>query len=71
MNEVKLLSHVRLFATPWTVAPQAPLPMGFSRQEYWSGLLCPPPGDIPNPEIEPPSLLSPALTGGFFYQCTT
>ena len=42
-------------ATPWTVAPQAPLSMGFSRQEYWSGLPCPPPGDLPNPGIEPRS----------------
>ena len=47
------LSHVRLFATPWTVARQAPLSMGFSRQEYWSGLPCPPPGDLPYPGIEP------------------
>ena len=52
------LSHVQLFVTPWTVAHQAPLPMGFSRQEYWSGLPCPPPGDLPNPGIE---LRSPAL----------
>ena len=47
-----LLSHVRLFATLWTVAQQVPLPMGFSRQEYWSGLPFPSPGDLPNPEIE-------------------
>ena len=46
------LSHVRLFATLWTVAHQAPLSMGFSRQEYWSELPCPPPGDLPNPGIE-------------------
>ena len=52
------LSHVRLYVTPWTVAYQAPLSMGFSRQEYWSGLPCPPPGDLPDPEIEP---RSPAL----------
>ena len=56
----------RLFATPWTVACQAPLFMGFSRQEYWSGLPCPPPGDPPNPGIRPRSLISPALAGGFF-----
>ena len=49
----KSLSCVRLFATPWTAARQAPLSMGFSRQEYWSGLPCPPPGDLPNPGIEP------------------
>ena len=56
-----MLSHfrrVRLFATPWTIAHQAPLSMGFSRQEYWSGLPCPPPGDLPDPGIEP---MSPAL----------
>ena len=47
-------------------SPQAPLSMGFSRREYWSGLLCPPPGDLPDPEIEPVSLMSPILTGGFF-----
>ena len=49
-------SHVQLFATPWTVAHQAPLSMGFSRQEYWSGLPFPSPGDLPNPGIEPGSL---------------
>ena len=49
----------------WTVARQAPLFMGFSRQEFWSWLPCPPPGDLPNPGIEPESLLSPALAGGF------
>ena len=53
-------------ATLWTVAHQAPLSMGFSRQEYWSGLLCPPPGDLPNPGIGPTSLRSPALAGKFF-----
>ena len=62
------LSHVQLFATPWTVASQAPLSMGFSRQEYWSGLLCPPPGDLPNPGIK---LASPALASGFFFFLTT
>ena len=50
---VKSLSHVRLLATPWTVARQAPLSMGFSRQEYWSGLPFPSPGDLPNPGIKP------------------
>ena len=53
-----LLSCVQLFATPWTIAHQALLSMGFSRQEYWSGLPCPPPGDLPNVGIEP---RSPAL----------
>ena len=52
------LSRVQLFATPWTVALQAPLFVGFSRQEYWSGLLFPPPGDLSNPGIEPESLTS-------------
>ena len=47
-----VLSHVRLFVTPWTGARQAPLSMGFSRQEYWSGLPFPPPGDLPDPAIE-------------------
>ena len=50
---------------------QAPLSMGFSGQEYWSGLLCPPPGDLPNPGIEPLSLMSPALAGGFFTTSAT
>ena len=50
-----LLSCVWLFVTPWTVARQAPLSMGFSRQEYWSGLPCPPPGDLPNSGIKPRS----------------
>ena len=49
------LSCVQFFATPWTVAHQAPLSKGFSRQEYWSGLPCSPPGDLPNPGIEPRS----------------
>ena len=53
-------------ATPWTVAHQAPLSMGFSRQEYWSGLLFPSPGDLSNPRVEPGSLASPALAGRFF-----
>ena len=49
----QLLSHVWLFATLWTVAYQAPLPLGFPRQEYWSGLPFPPPGDLPDPGMEP------------------
>ena len=63
---VKLFSHVQLFETPRTVALGAPLSMGFSRQEYWSGLLGPPPGDLPNPGVKPASLTSPALAAGFF-----
>ena len=54
-------SHAWLFATPWTVACQLPLSMGFSRQEYWSGLPCPPPGDLPDRGIKPMSLVSPVL----------
>ena len=57
----QLLSHVRLFATPWTGANQALLPMKFPRQEYWSGLSFLSPGDLPGPGIEPMSLVSPAL----------
>ena len=56
-------SHVQLSETPWTVAHQVPLSLGFSRQEYLSGLPCPPPGDPPDPGIKPASLMSPALTG--------
>ena len=61
--EVKLLSRVQLFATPWTVAHQAPQSMEFSRQEYWSGFPFPSPGDLPNPGIEPgsPALQADAL----------
>ena len=61
--EVKLLSRVRLFATPWTVVHQAPPSMEFSRQEYWSGLPFPSPGDLPDPGIEP---RSPALQADAF-----
>ena len=59
-------SRVQCFVTLWTVARQAPLSMGFSRQEYWSGLPFPPPGDLPEPGIKPASPKSPALAGGFF-----
>ena len=62
----QLLSCVRLFATPWTVARQAPLSMGLSWQEYWSGLPFPPPGDLPDPKIVQVSPVAPALAGGFF-----
>ena len=62
----QLLSCVQLFATPWTVARQAPLSMGFSRQEYWSRLPFPTWGDLPNLGIEPEFLASPALAGRFF-----
>ena len=59
-------SCIWLFENLWTTACQAPLSMGFSRQEYWSGLQCPSPGDLPDPGIEPVSLMSPVLAGGFF-----
>ena len=59
------LSHVQLFATLWTMAHQAPLSMGFSKQEYWNGLPCSPPGHLSHLGIEPTSLLSPALAGRF------
>ena len=61
--EVLVAQWVRLFATLWTVARRASLSMGFSRQEYWSGLPCLPPGELPDPGIEP---VSPALAGRFF-----
>ena len=70
----QLLRSVRLFATLWTVARQAPLFMGFSRQEYWSGLPFPPPGDFPDPwkmGMGPVSLTSPALAGEFFTTSAT
>ena len=58
-----MLSHVQLFATLWSIAHKSPLSVGFSRQEYWNGLLFSPPGDLPNPGIKP---ASPALAGRFF-----
>ena len=61
-----MLSCVQLFETPQTVALQAPLSMGFPKQEYWSGLPCPPLGDLPDPGIKPASPMSPALAGWFF-----
>ena len=57
------ISHVCLFAAPWTAACQVPLSTGFSRQVYWSGLPCPPAGDLPNPGIKP---VSAALKGRLF-----
>ena len=68
--KVKLLSHVQLFETPWSVAYQAPPSMGFSRQE-WSGLPFPSPGDLPDLEIEPESVASPEVAGSFFTTSTT
>ena len=61
-----VLSCARLFVKPQTLARQAPLSMGFSRQEYWSVLPFPPPGDLPDAGINPASLASPELAGGFF-----
>ena len=71
---VRILSHfcdVWRFATLWTVAHQAPLSTGFSRQRYWSGLPCPPPGDLPDPGIESESLKSSALVDKFFTTSAT
>ena len=62
-----VLSHVQLFATLWTVAHQVPLSMGFSRQEYWRRLPCPPSEGLSNPGIKPMSLMSPALAGRFYH----
>ena len=64
-------SRVWLFEILWTIAHQASLSMGFSRQEYCSQLPCPPLGDLPDPGLEPASLTSPALAGGFFTTSTT
>ena len=64
-------SCVQLFVTLWTVVHQAPLSMGFSRQEYWSGFPCPPPGDFLDPRIEPKSVTSPVLAGRFFTTSAT
>ena len=62
----QLLSHVQLFATPWTIAGQTPLSMGLSQQKCWSELPFPPPGDLPNPGIKPMSPVVHALAGRFF-----
>ena len=59
-------SYIQLFLTPWTIVHQALLSMGLSGQEYWSGLPFPPPGNLPDPGVEPLSPTSPALAGGFF-----
>ena len=66
-----VINCFQLFATLWTAARQAPLSMRFSRQEHWSGLLCPPPRDLPNLGTEPTSLASLALAGGFFTTSAT
>ena len=64
-------SCVQLFSTPWAVAHQPPLSMGFSRQEYWSGLPCPPSGESSQPRDQTHASMSPALAGGFFTTSTT
>ena len=64
-------NRVWLFATLWTVAHQAPLSMGFSRQEYSSGVSCPSPGDLPDPGLQPTSVMAPALASKFFTTSTT
>ena len=64
-------SRVQLFVTPWTVAHQTPLSMGFSRQEHWSELPLPTAGHLPHPGIEPTSLASPAFASRFFTTSTT
>ena len=71
MHMLNRFSRVQLFETPWTVARQAPLSMGFSRQEYWNGLPCPPSGGLPYTGIKPMSLTSPSLAGRFFTTSTT
>ena len=74
LQKTLVLSHfsrVRLFETPWSVARQVPLPMRFSRQEYWSGLPSPSPGDLLNPGKEPGFLTSPASAGRFFTSSVT
>ena len=65
------LSPVQLHVMLWTVAHQVPLSIGFSRQEYWSGLPCPSPGELPDPGMEPASPMSPAFLGRFFTTSTT
>ena len=67
VHTLSRFSRVQLFVTLWTLAQPAPLSMGFCGQEYWSGLPCLPPEDLPDPGIKPVCLRSPALAGGFFY----
>ena len=71
MRCAKLLQSCLTLCDSTDCSCQAPLSMGFSRQEYWSGFACSPPGDLPDPRIEPASLKSPALSDGFFTTCTT
>ena len=71
MHVLSCFSHIWLSASPWTVTHQAPLSMGFSRQGCWSGLPCPPSGDLLDPGVEPVSLMFPALAGRFFTTSST
>ena len=71
MLSAQWLSHVRLFTATWTVACQAPLPIEFSRQEYWSGVPFNTLEDLPDPRIKPMSLVSSALAGRFFTTSAT
>ena len=71
LNVLSRFSHVQLFVTLWTIARQVPLSMGFSKQEFWSELSYPPPGDLPHPGIEPAFLTSSVLAGGFFTTTAT
>ena len=77
LNDVNAHLYAKSFQScltlcnPWTVAHQSPLSMGFSRQECWSGLLCPPTGDLPSPGVKPVSLMSSALADRFFPTNTT
>ena len=66
-----MLSCIQLFVTPWTIAHQVPLSVGFSRLEYWRKLPFSSPVDLPDPRIEPVSLMSPVLAGRFFTTSTT
>ena len=68
---LSLFGCVRLFVIPWSVARQVPLSMEFFRQEYWSGLPHPFPGDLPDPQIKPESLMCPAMAEGFFTSSAT
>ena len=71
LHVLSYFSHIRLCATLWTIVCQAPQSMEFSRLEYWSGLPFPSPGNLRDPGIEPASLTSPALAGGFFTTSAT
>ena len=71
MHVLSQFSCIQLSVTPWTVARQVPPPTGFSKQEYWSGLPRPPPGDLPSLGIKSESHMSPALGDGFFTTSTT